>query len=127
MFFSLKCATVSPADLNYAETISTLRYAGRAKNIQNRTHINDEPKDALLRHFQEEIAELKKQLEDGLIEIGSEEDDVDDDEEEEEEEDDNENDIENETVVKKQKRKSTKNKLNDDVILQHVFTFSHLF
>lgn len=66
-------------------------------------------------------------MEDGLIEIGSEEDDVDDEEEEdEEEEDDNENDIENETVVKKQKRKSTKNKLNDDVRLFYVFEFQFL-
>jgi len=47
------------------ETISTLRYASRAKNIQNRMHINEEPKDALLRHFQEEIARLRKQLEEG--------------------------------------------------------------
>lgn len=67
------------------ETISTLRYAGRAKSIQNRTHINEEPKDALLRHFQEEIAELKKQLEDGAIEldeIGGDLDDDDDDNDE---------------------------------------------
>lgn len=51
------------------ETISTLRYAGRAKGIQNRTHINEEPKDALLRQFQEEIAELKKLLEEGALEL----------------------------------------------------------
>lgn len=64
-------------------------------------------------------------MEDGLIEIGSEEDDV-DDEEEEEEEDDNENDIENEVVVKKQKKKSTKNKLNDDVRLFNYFRYQFL-
>lgn len=64
----LQCASVSPADSNYVETISTLRYASRAKSIQNRTHINEEPKDALLRHFQEEIAELKRQLEEGALE-----------------------------------------------------------
>lgn len=50
------------------ETISTLRYASRAKSIQNRTHVNEEPKDALLRHFQDEIAELKRQLEEGALE-----------------------------------------------------------
>nr|ABC86477.1 IP03512p [Drosophila melanogaster] len=55
---TVMCATISPADSNYMETISTLRYASRAKNIQNRMHINEEPKDALLRHFQEEIARL---------------------------------------------------------------------
>ncbi|XP_064547479.1 kinesin-like protein KIF3A [Drosophila montana] len=65
---TVMCATISPADCNYMETISTLRYAGRAKNIQNRMHINEEPKDALLRHFQEEIARLRKQLEEGSFE-----------------------------------------------------------
>lgn len=48
------------------ETISTLRYANRAKNIENKTHVNEEPKDALLTRFQQEIDELKKQLEDGV-------------------------------------------------------------
>lgn len=57
------------------ETISTLRYVGRAKNIQNYAHINDEPKTALLRQFQDQIAELKRQLEDGIDEIGSSEGD----------------------------------------------------
>lgn len=68
--------------MNYVETISTLRYASRAKSIQNRTHINEEPKDALLRHFQEEIAELKRQLEEGVLEnsLDETEDDGNDDE-----------------------------------------------
>ena len=42
------CAN-SPADNNYDETLSTLRYANRAKNIQNKATINEDPKDALLR------------------------------------------------------------------------------
>lgn len=74
---TVMCASISPADINYAETISTLRYAARAKSIQNCTHVNEEPKDALLRHFQEEIELLKKQLEDGLFEVGSEGDEID--------------------------------------------------
>lgn len=65
---TVMCATISPADSNYVETISTLRYASRAKSIQNKMHINEEPKDALLRHFQEEIARLRKQLEEGCFE-----------------------------------------------------------
>ena len=56
-------ANVGPADWNYDETISTLRYANRAKNIKNKPHINEDPKDALLREFQEEILRLKAQLE----------------------------------------------------------------
>jgi kinesin family protein 3/17 len=41
---------------------STLRYANRAKNIQNKPKINEDPKDTMLREFQEEIARLKNQL-----------------------------------------------------------------
>ncbi|XP_063040320.1 kinesin family member 3Cb isoform X2 [Engraulis encrasicolus] len=56
-------ATIGPASSNYEETITTLRYANRAKNIKNKPRINEDPKDALLREFQEEIARLKAQLE----------------------------------------------------------------
>ena len=55
-------ANIGPADWNYDETISTLRYANRAKNIQNKPQINEDPKDALLREFQDEIARLRAQL-----------------------------------------------------------------
>lgn len=58
-------ANIGPADYNYDESISTLRYANRAKNIQNKAKINEDPKDALLRQFQKEIEELRKQLEEG--------------------------------------------------------------
>ncbi|KAK9819524.1 hypothetical protein WJX74_005048 [Apatococcus lobatus] len=56
-------ATVGPADYNLEETLSTLRYASRAKNIQNKPKINEDPKDAVLRDYQEQIARLKAQLE----------------------------------------------------------------
>lgn len=55
-------ACLSPADNNYDETLSTLRYANRAKNIQNKPKINEDPKDALLRQYQEEIEKLKAML-----------------------------------------------------------------
>ncbi len=42
---------------------STLRYANRAKNIKNKPKINEDPKDALLREYQEEIKQLKMLLE----------------------------------------------------------------
>ncbi|XP_019497788.1 PREDICTED: kinesin-like protein KIF3A isoform X4 [Hipposideros armiger] len=80
---TMMCANIGPADYNYDETISTLRYANRAKNIKNKARINEDPKDALLRQFQKEIEELKKKLEEGE-EIsgsdisGSEEDDDED-------------------------------------------------
>ena len=56
-------ANVGPADYNYDETMNTLRYASRAKNIQNKPRINEDPKDALLREYQEEIMKLKEQVE----------------------------------------------------------------
>ncbi|KAM4572002.1 kinesin-like protein KIF3B [Fundulus diaphanus] len=56
-------ANIGPASYNVEETLTTLRYANRAKNIKNKPHINEDPKDALLREFQEEIAKLKEQLE----------------------------------------------------------------
>uniref|UniRef100_A0A8D2ALT6 Kinesin-like protein KIF17 n=1 Tax=Sciurus vulgaris TaxID=55149 RepID=A0A8D2ALT6_SCIVU len=56
---TLMVACLSPADNNYDETLSTLRYANRAKNIKNQPRINEDPKDALLREYQEEIKRLK--------------------------------------------------------------------
>ncbi|XP_048343915.1 kinesin-like protein KIF3A isoform X2 [Sphaerodactylus townsendi] len=81
---TMMCANIGPADYNYDETISTLRYANRAKNIKNKARINEDPKDALLRQFQKEIEELKKKLEEGeeisgSESSGSEDDDEDDD------------------------------------------------
>jgi kinesin family member 17 len=59
---TLMVACVSPADNNYDETLSTLRYANRAKNIKNKPTVNEDPKDALLRKYEEEIERLKKLL-----------------------------------------------------------------
>ncbi|XP_035851680.1 kinesin-like protein KIF3C isoform X1 [Sander lucioperca] len=55
-------ATLGPAPQHYDETLTTLRYANRAKNIQNQPRVNEDPKDALLREFQLEIARLRAQL-----------------------------------------------------------------
>ncbi|XP_068181352.1 kinesin-like protein KIF3A [Antennarius striatus] len=69
---TMMCANIGPADYNYDETISTLRYANRAKNIKNKARINEDPKDARLRQFQKEIEELKKKLDEGEEISGSE-------------------------------------------------------
>ncbi len=45
-------ANIGPADWNFDETMSTLRYANRAKNIQNKPTVNEDPKDAMLRQYQ---------------------------------------------------------------------------
>jgi len=55
-------ANLGPADYNYDETIGTLRFATRAKSIKNKPKINEDPKDAMLRQFQDEIAQLKAML-----------------------------------------------------------------
>lgn len=71
---TLMIAALSPADYNYDETLGTLKYANRAKQIKNAPKINEDPKDAKQREFAEEIARLKKlQAEGGNI------DDQDDD------------------------------------------------
>ena len=62
-------ANVGPADYNWDESISTLRYANRAKNIKNKPKINEDPKDAMLREFQDEISRLKDQLVSGEMPI----------------------------------------------------------
>lgn len=58
---------MGPADYNYDESLSTLRYANRAKSIKNNAKVNEDPKDALLRQFQKEIDDLKRQLEEGKL------------------------------------------------------------
>jgi kinesin family member 17 len=52
-------AALSPADYNYDETVSTLRYASRAKSIKNKPIVNEDPKDALLKQYEDEIQKLK--------------------------------------------------------------------
>ncbi|KAI9222830.1 P-loop containing nucleoside triphosphate hydrolase protein [Blastocladiella britannica] len=55
-------ATMSPASYNFDETLSTLRYANRAKRIMNKPKVNEDPKDALLREYQVEIQRLQEML-----------------------------------------------------------------
>jgi len=55
-------AACSPADYNYDETLGTLRYASRAKSIKNKPVVNEDPKDALLKQYEDEIKQLKELL-----------------------------------------------------------------
>ena len=57
------CA-LSPATINYEETLSTLRYADRAKKIQNKAVINESEHDKMVRLLKEENVGLKKMIED---------------------------------------------------------------
>ena len=55
-------AACSPADYNLEETMSTLRYASRAKAIKNKPRVNEDPKDALLKQYEDEIKQLRQLL-----------------------------------------------------------------
>ena len=57
------CA-LSPSNINYEESLSTLRYADRAKKIQNKAVINESEHDKMVRLLKEENNNLKKLLED---------------------------------------------------------------
>ncbi|XP_062303966.1 kinesin-like protein KIF16B isoform X4 [Osmerus eperlanus] len=59
---TIMIATLSPADVNYGETLSTLRYANRAKNIINKPTINEDSNVKLIRELRAEIARLKALL-----------------------------------------------------------------
>ncbi|KAM9465916.1 kinesin-like protein KIF13B isoform 1-T1 [Clarias gariepinus] len=55
-------ATVSPAADNYDETLSTLRYADRAKSIVNHAVVNEDPNARIIRELREEVEKLRDQL-----------------------------------------------------------------
>ncbi|CAL1290201.1 unnamed protein product [Larinioides sclopetarius] len=59
---TIMIANIGPASYNLEETITTLRYANRAKNIKNKPVVNVDPKDAILLQFKQEISRLKAQL-----------------------------------------------------------------
>lgn len=59
---TLMIANVGPSEYNYSETLTTLRYASRAKTIQNKPVKNEDPQDAKLREYQEEIMRLRKMI-----------------------------------------------------------------
>jgi kinesin family protein 1 len=59
---TIMIATVSPADINYDESLSTLRYADRAKQIKCRAFVNEDPTEKLIKSLQEENAQLKRLL-----------------------------------------------------------------
>ena len=66
---TLMFANIGPAEYNYDETLSTLRYANRAKNIKNHAKVNEDPKDTLMKKYQQEIEELRRLLEQGMNRI----------------------------------------------------------
>ncbi|XP_045024716.1 kinesin-like protein unc-104 isoform X3 [Daphnia magna] len=55
-------AAISPADINYEETLSTLRYADRAKQIVCKAVVNEDANAKLIRELKEEISRLRELL-----------------------------------------------------------------
>lgn len=62
---TIMIAALSPADINYDETLGTLRYADRAKKIKNKAVVNENPMDKLIRELREENEKLKKAMQSG--------------------------------------------------------------
>ena len=48
---TIMIAALSPADINYQETLSTLRYADRAKRIKTKAIVNENQVDKLIREL----------------------------------------------------------------------------
>eukprot|EP00768_Dysnectes_brevis_P006574 gnl/Dysnectes_brevis/5232_a7431_603.p1 GENE.gnl/Dysnectes_brevis/5232_a7431_603~~gnl/Dysnectes_brevis/5232_a7431_603.p1 ORF type:complete len:626 (-),score=229.63 gnl/Dysnectes_brevis/5232_a7431_603:147-1907(-) len=59
---TLMIANISPASSSCEESISTLKYADRAKQIKNKPKVNEDPKDAMLRQMREQIKALEDKL-----------------------------------------------------------------
>uniref|UniRef100_A0A1I7SLJ5 Kinesin motor domain-containing protein n=1 Tax=Bursaphelenchus xylophilus TaxID=6326 RepID=A0A1I7SLJ5_BURXY len=55
-------ATISPSADNYEETLSTLRYADRAKKIVNHAVVNEDPNAKIIRELREEVETLRLQI-----------------------------------------------------------------
>jgi kinesin family protein 1 len=55
-------AAISPADINYDETLSTLRYADSAKRIKNHAVVNEDANARMIRELKEELALLRGKL-----------------------------------------------------------------
>jgi len=68
---TIMIAAVSPADINYDESLGTLRYADRAKKIKNKATVNENPIDKLIRELREENEKLKQSLGGGPVDLGS--------------------------------------------------------
>lgn len=64
---TIMIAALSPADINYEETLSTLRFADRAKAIKTTATVNESPTDKLIRELKEENAKLMEMLKKGGV------------------------------------------------------------
>ncbi|CAL1277290.1 unnamed protein product [Larinioides sclopetarius] len=66
---TIMIAAISPADINYEETLSTLRYADRAKQIKTVAIVNEDPTEKLIKELRQENERLKRMLDKGAIDV----------------------------------------------------------
>ncbi|KAL0477527.1 hypothetical protein AKO1_010839 [Acrasis kona] len=59
---TIMIAALSPADTNYQETLSTLQYANRAKQIKNKAVVNEDPNERIIKELKAEVEALRRQL-----------------------------------------------------------------
>ena len=55
-------ACCSPAETNYEETLNTLKYANRARNIKNKPVVNRDPASQQIAQLRQQVYELQKEL-----------------------------------------------------------------
>ncbi|XP_038058147.1 kinesin-like protein KIF28P [Patiria miniata] len=72
---TIMIAALSPADINYEETLSTLRYADRAKQIKTSAVVNEDPTEKLIRELKEENARLMDAIKKGGLVMVADDDD----------------------------------------------------
>ena len=60
-------AAISPADINFEETLSTLRYADSAKRIKQHAVVNEDANARMIRELKEELAQLRAKLGGGAV------------------------------------------------------------
>lgn len=55
-------ACVSPAESNYEESLSTIRYASRARNIKNKPIVNRDPNSIMIENLRLQISNLQMEI-----------------------------------------------------------------
>nr|XP_040578221.1 kinesin-like protein KIF28P isoform X1 [Lepeophtheirus salmonis]XP_040578231.1 kinesin-like protein KIF28P isoform X1 [Lepeophtheirus salmonis]XP_040578235.1 kinesin-like protein KIF28P isoform X1 [Lepeophtheirus salmonis] len=66
---TIMIAAISPADINYDESLSTLRYADRAKQIRTTASVNEDPTETLIRELKQQNEKLRAQLANGKVDL----------------------------------------------------------
>lgn len=55
-------ACISPSDRDFMETLNTLKYANRARNIQNKVTINQDKSSRTIQLLRQEIQQLQLEI-----------------------------------------------------------------